>query len=76
MVFIENRPCHGGHQILRRLIDLLHERPVLLHFFRENFGSNVQLIREFRTNVLDDLTINTAVKMLGDQLQIGRNNNH
>ena len=42
VVLIEDGAGHGRYEVLGRPVDLLHERPVVLHFLSENIGLQVK----------------------------------
>ena len=64
MVFVKYGAGHSCADILRRPIDLFHECPILLHFARKRFRGYIQGARKLAADPLNDLSINTAIKVL------------
>ena len=76
MVFVKYGSGHGCADILRWPIDLFHECPILLYFARKRFRGYIKGARKLAADALNDLSINTAIKMLRNHLDVGGNDDH
>ena len=68
------RHCRQG--VLARPVDFLHEAPEFLHFFGKGIGGKVQGKTKLCAASLDDGAVHPWIEVLGNQPQIGGDDNH
>ncbi len=75
-VFVANGACHGGQGIFAGPVDFLHETAELLDFSRKRIRGESERKAKLCATPLDDGTVHAMVEVLGNEAEVGRDNNH